>query len=342
MPNIMEYVERFVCAVERIASALEKGVEVNRLIAATPLEYYAGTLTTTTEETPQAEAPAETPSAEQPGSDESKRSRPTKEEMAQRRAAAIEALNAAGLALADVEAQLKATSDTWTSRHCEKAMALAAEKMPAQPSATTPPPAETPKNPTEQDINAEKILALVEQVKAGYDGDTGASVAAATMNAFGAGMAPNAVPVNVQMQIIAMLEAAVAAAPKNAAAAQTQTPTTETPAAQTQASQPDPCPVDEKVFNYIRALVGAKPIDTPADAEAIIKSMQSGKPLALEQIRAVAAASVNSKRIADPATINKLVATRAGAPNVKLPEVDPSLYVAICHDLAAQAEMEAM
>ena len=335
LKEIMDLVARFVCAVERIASALEKGVEVNRLIAATPLEHCAGASTTAPEEIPQAETPGDGP-AEQPGADDSKRSRPTKEEMAQRRAAAIEAIKAAGLVLADVEAQLKATSDSWTSRHCEKALALAAEKMPAQPSVPTSPPAtETPKNPTEQDINAEKILALVEQVKAGYDGDLGTSVAASIINGFGAGMAPNAVPVNVQMQIIAMLQSAVAAAPKKPAPA-------ETPAAQAQASQPDPCPVDEKVFSYIRSLVGAKPLDTPADAEAIIKSMQSGKPLALEQIRAVAAASVNSKRIADPATINKLVATRAGAANVKLPEVDPSLYVAICHDLAAQAEMEAM
>jgi DNA-binding transcriptional MerR regulator len=149
---MLELADRFVTSIQRIADALEKliearektalqlgpilsgGKELLELAIGEARSQVSDAAEPDSEKAIGQESPTGTNIAEGPhgpgGPDTGpKRKCPTKEEMQALRDKAVEAVKAAGFTLSEVAASLKATSDKWSTRQCEKVLEMAAEAI---------------------------------------------------------------------------------------------------------------------------------------------------------------------------------------------------------------------
>ncbi len=148
---MMELLTTFVQAVVRVAVALEK-------IATTQANLFTGGFVTGSPASLSSEAGQPGPEGAQGGGSESlagepqeggKRARPTKEVIQARRAAAVAAIAASAVhTLAEVEAQIKAPHDKWTTEQCRRVFTLVGVQDPTENSIPPQgqPPAQAPQD----------------------------------------------------------------------------------------------------------------------------------------------------------------------------------------------------
>ncbi len=259
-------------------------------------------------------APQETPTlpAEEPDA-KGPRSRPTKEEMQAKRDAAKAAVLAAGLTLEAVEADLKKPVDSWVTKDCEKAHAMANSRA-GKPN-------------TEEQAKAigehqrVQIDALLAEVKAKYaDAATAEALFKAQLKAaFGVEFPHQATHVPDFSTNLEKLTTAINALPGDpkapAAPAASAPPAPETPPAPATPPAPETASAlsaqQEARIAFVQGLPPLSQFYMAETQKLIVTLLSEDQMLAVEDVRAICYALVQHGRISND-RIKVLISAAAG------------------------------